>query len=53
MLSEAFHRYFGRHIADPKSNRWERGYFVSVCSHCGRDMIKLPGIPWHIRDDRG
>jgi hypothetical protein len=51
--AEMFHRFFGRHVADPERSHWDRGYFVSVCSRCGREMIKLPGLAWHLRDDQG
>ena len=49
MVAELLHRYFGRHVADPQQNHWQQGHFVSLCSRCGRDMIKLPGLPWHLR----
>lgn len=41
-----FHRLFGRHMADLKASHWDRGRFVSHCTVCGSEMVKLPGLPW-------
>ena len=43
------HNLFGRHVPDPQRNRWEGGYFVTVCTLCGQAMVKLPGLPWKLR----
>ena len=43
------HSWFGRHVADLQTSHWERGNFVSNCTLCGREMIKLPGLNWQIR----
>ena len=43
------HNWFGRHVADLHTSHWERGNFVSNCTLCGREMIKLPGLDWQIR----
>ena len=40
---------FGKHIADVKTSRWDRGHFVSQCTACGANMIKLPGLDWQLR----
>jgi hypothetical protein len=46
----SLHDWIGRHVADVKNSHWERGHFVSSCELCGRDMIKLPGLPWRLRE---
>ncbi|MBU3077653.1 hypothetical protein [Sphingomonas quercus] len=43
-----FHKLLGRHTADLKASHWEKGYFISHCTTCGREMIKEPGLPWQI-----
>ena len=43
------HTLFGRHVADTNASHWDNGYFVTVCSQCGRAMVKLPGLPWRAR----
>ena len=40
------HNIFGKHVADLKTSHWDKGYFVSHCTVCGCEMIKLPGLPW-------
>jgi len=45
----SLHDWLGRHVADLKASHWERGSFVSSCTVCGREMIKLPGLTWQIR----
>lgn len=45
----SLHEWFGRHMADLQNSHWENGHFVSVCTKCNRDMIKLPGLPWKLR----
>ena len=45
----SLHSLFGRHIADTKVSHWEGGHFVTACAQCGREMIKLPGLPWRLR----
>jgi hypothetical protein len=37
-------------MADPDNSRWEDGYFMSRCTHCGREMVKLPGLTWRLRE---
>ena len=44
----SLHDWLGRHVADLKVSHWDRGYFVSRCSLCGREMIKLPGLRWRL-----
>lgn len=44
------HSLFGRHIANLQSSHWDRGRFVSHCTQCGCEMIKLPGLPWRVSD---
>ena len=46
----SLHSWFGRHDADHKLSHWEAGHFVSRCTQCGCPMIKLPGLPWRVRD---
>jgi hypothetical protein len=53
-MDEAFimmslHSLFGKHTADLKISRWDRGQFVSRCSSCGAEMIKPPGLQWQLR----
>jgi hypothetical protein len=43
------HSLLGRHVADTKASHWERGYFVTQCTTCEREMIKLPGLDWRLR----
>ena len=43
------HDMFGRHVADTKASHWVDGYFVTSCALCGREMVKLPGLPWRLR----
>ena len=43
------HSLLGLHTADLKTSHWDNGYFVSACTRCGREMIKLPGLPWRPR----
>lgn len=40
------HTLFGRHLVDFKASRWDRGRFVSHCTVCGCEMVKLPGLTW-------
>ena len=44
------HSFFGRHVANVRTSHWEVGHFVTSCTVCGCDMIKLPGLPWRVRD---
>lgn len=43
------HSLFGTHVPDLKTSHWEQGRFVSNCTQCSREMIKLPGLPWKLR----
>ena len=45
----SFHSLFGKHVAAVKVSRWDRGQFISRCTSCGADMIKLPGLEWQLR----
>jgi hypothetical protein len=45
----SFHSWFGRHQADTKTSHWQAGHFVSRCTVCGCEMIKLPGLAWQLR----
>ena len=45
----SLHTWFGRHVANLKTSHWESGHFVSSCTVCGSEMIKLPGLPWRLR----
>jgi hypothetical protein len=49
-MGKLFHRLFGTHVADPALNHWNQGQFASACVHCGRAMIRLPGLPWRVGD---
>lgn len=44
-----FHEWFGRHSANLKTSHWDGGDFVSRCIVCDREMIKLPGLRWQMR----
>jgi len=44
-----FHSLLGRHLPDTKASHWERGYFVTRCTVCEREMVKLPGMDWRLR----
>jgi hypothetical protein len=45
----SLHSWFGRHQADTKTSHWQAGHFVSRCTVCGCEMIKLPGLAWQLR----
>ena len=45
----SLHSWFGRHDPDTHASRWDSGHFVSRCTVCRRDMIKLPGLAWQLR----
>ena len=42
----SLHDMFGRHLADTGYSHWEGGRFVSRCTVCQREMVKLPGMAW-------
>ncbi|MGZ8359707.1 MAG: hypothetical protein ACXWUX_04220 [Allosphingosinicella sp.] len=46
----SLHDWFGRHVADLTDSHWDGGYFVTRCTICGREMVKLPGKPWRLRE---
>jgi hypothetical protein len=46
----SLHNLFGWHIANLRTSHWEVGYFITNCKICGAEMIKLPGLPWRVRD---
>lgn len=46
----SLHEWLGWHVADTEISHWERGHFVSACTLCGREMIKLPGLSWAVRN---
>lgn len=43
------HDWLGRHIADLTDSHWEGGHFVTHCTKCRREMVKLPGLPWQVK----
>ena len=45
----SLHRWLGKHLPDLKFSHWDHGHFVSACTICGREMIKLPGLEWRLR----
>ena len=45
------HNWLGRHVPDLKTSHWDRGRFVSRCTVCQREMIKLQGAAWGLRTD--
>jgi hypothetical protein len=47
------HERFGWHIANLKISHWDEGYFVTSCTICGKEMVKLPGLPWRLRGKPG
>lgn len=47
------HNLFGRHQVDFKASHWDRGRFVSHCTICKGEMIKLPGMLWQLSPPRG
>jgi len=44
------HGFFGKHQPNLETSHWEQGHFVTQCTTCGRPMVKLPGLPWRLRD---
>ena len=48
----SLHDWLGTHAADLKGSHWEGGYFVTCCKVCGKTMVKLPGLPWKLRQGR-
>ena len=44
----SLHSWFGTHVANLTNSHWRGGQFVSACTICGRDMVKLPGQPWRV-----
>jgi hypothetical protein len=46
----SLHSWLGTHVADLKTSHWDGGYFVSRCTVCGCAMVKLPGLPWRLRE---
>ena len=48
----SLHDWLGAHVANLKTSHWEQGYFVSHCTQCDREMVKLPGLPWRVRTKR-
>ena len=49
----SLHDWLGRHVADHAASHWDAGHFVTRCTMCGREMIKLPGLPWRLRPAGG
>jgi len=48
----SLHDWFGTHKADTRDSHWEGGHFVSRCAICHKEMEKLPGLPWRLRQSR-
>ena len=48
----SLHDWLGTHVADLKDSHWDGGYFVTRCKLCGKTMVKLPGLPWKLRQKR-
>lgn len=48
---DSLHDRFGWHLVDHAYNHWEEGNFLSRCSICHREMVKLPGECWRVRRD--
>ncbi len=48
-----FAQFCGRHLLDLKANPWGRGLFVSYCTVCGCEMVKLTGLVWQASGQRG
>jgi hypothetical protein len=46
----SLHGWFGRHEPDLAASHWDEGRFVTGCTVCGAAMIKLPGLPWKLRE---
>jgi hypothetical protein len=42
------HELLGRHVPDLNASHWDSGHFVSRCTVCDSEMIKLPGLPWRL-----
>ena len=45
----SIHDWFGAHVANTRDSHWDKGYFVTSCTVCGKAMEKLPGLPWRLR----
>ena len=48
----SIHDWLAAHRADTRASHWENGYFVTSCTICGKAMVKLPGLPWRLRQDK-
>ena len=48
----SLHDWFGHHVADLKASHWDSGYFVSHCTQCGREMVKVPSLPWRLHEPK-
>lgn len=44
----SLHDWLGRHVPDLEVSHWDRGSFVTRCTVCGGEMIKVAGLPWRI-----
>ena len=44
----SLHDWFGRHVPDLEASHWDRGRFVTHCTVCHGEMIKLAGLPWRL-----
>ena len=45
----SLHDWLGTHAADTRGSHWEGGHFVTRCLVCGKVMVKLPGLPWRLK----
>jgi hypothetical protein len=43
-----WHALLGRHSADLRASRWDKGRFVTDCLVCGCEMVKRPAGHWQL-----
>ena len=42
------HNLLALHSPDLRISHWRYGQFVTSCTGCAREMIRLPGQPWRL-----
>ena len=44
----SLHDWLALHRPDLRDSHWEGARFVTRCTVCGKQMVKLPGQPWRV-----